>query len=78
MRPVTDRYKVLRTKLAYIIDATVSQSAHYTILQLTGSRQFVCSEMRYGISAVLRTIPYNLYAGFLTIVMVFFAIICRF
>ena len=45
MRPVTDRYKVSRAKLAYIIDATAAPVC---------SRQFVCSERcrDYGISVV--------------------------
>ena len=55
MRPVTDRYKVSRAKLAYINDADRCAGLHHCAdFQLGGSRQFVCSERcrDYGISAV--------------------------
>ena len=45
MRPVTDKYKVTRQKLAYIIDATVSTGMYsVTHLKLGGSSQYIAAK----------------------------------
>lgn len=74
MRPVTDRYKVSRAKLAYIIDAT---AAPVCIIAPVSSwaaavNSYVPEDAGIsGFQLFLNTIPYNLYA-ILTLVMVFF------
>ena len=64
MRPVTDKHKVSRSKLAYLIDAT---AAPVCIIAPISSWAAAVS----GISLFISTIPYNLYA-LLTIMMVIF------
>lgn len=65
MRPVTDKYKVSRAKLAYIIDATAAPVC--IIAPISSWAAAVGSSMPEGsnidgFSLFLRTIPYNLYA----------------
>jgi Na+/H+ antiporter NhaC len=80
MRPVTDRYKVSRAKLAYIIDAT---AAPVCIIAPVSSwaaavNSYVPEDAGItGFQLFLRTIPYNLYA-LLTLAMVLFVIIMNF
>ncbi len=68
MRPVTDRYKVSRAKLAYIIDST---AAPICIIAPISSWAAAVSGYTSGDGFVLflQTIPYNLYA-WLTLLMV--------
>lgn len=73
MRPVTDRHKVSRVKLAYIIDATAAPIC--IIAPISSWAAAVTSSVPAdaeinGFAVFLQTIPYNLYA-FLTIAMVF-------
>lgn len=73
MRPVTDRHKVSRVKLAYIIDATAAPIC--IIAPISSWAAAVTSSVPAdaqinGFAVFLQTIPYNLYA-FLTIIMVF-------
>ena len=73
MRPVTDRFKVSRAKLAYIIDATAAPV--YIIAPISSWAAAVNSYVPEdagisGFQLFLRTIPYNLYA-ILTLLMVF-------
>lgn len=74
MRPVTDRYKIARAKLAYLIDSTaapvciiapISSWAAAVGATLAGAKIF-----KSDILAFVSTIPYNLYA-LLTITMIF-------
>ena len=80
MRPVTDRYKVSRAKLAYIIDAT---AAPVCIIAPVSSwaaavNSYVPEDAGIsGFQLFLSTIPYNLYP-ILTLVMVFFIAITAF
>lgn len=80
MRPVTDRYKVSRAKLAYIIDAT---AAPVCIIAPVSSwaaavNSYVPDDAGIsGFQLFLNTIPFNLYA-ILTLVMVFFTAITAF
>ncbi|MEG1043681.1 MAG: Na+/H+ antiporter NhaC family protein [Oscillospiraceae bacterium] len=71
MNPVTDKYKISRVKLAYLIDSTaapiciiapISSWAASVIVYMEGTGM-------NGMTAFLQSIPYNLYAV-LTIVMV--------
>ena len=79
MRPVTDKFKVSRAKLAYIIDAT---AAPICIIAPVSSwaaavAGFVSEEEISGFGLFLRAIPYNFYA-ILTIVMMFALIFMKF
>lgn len=71
MRPITDRLRISREKLAYIIDATAAPVC--IIAPVSSWAVAVASEVSEtgGFHIFLSTIPYNLYA-LLTIVMVFF------
>ncbi len=71
MRPITDRLRISREKLAYIIDATAAPVC--IIAPVSSWAVAVASEVSEtdGFSIFLSTIPYNLYA-LLTIIMVFF------
>jgi len=71
MRPITDRLKISRAKLAYIIDATAAPVC--IIAPVSSWAVAVASEVseQNGFNLFLSTIPYNLYA-LLTIAMVFF------
>lgn len=76
MQPVTDKYRISRTKLAYLLDATAAPVCIIAPISSWGAS--VATYMQdatnqNGMSIFVRTIPYNLYA-ILTIVMVI--IIC--
>ena len=76
MRPVTDRQKVSRAKLAYLIDATAAPIC--IIAPVSSWAAAVTSSVPEGsdingFTMFLRTIPYNYYA-ILTIVMALFLI----
>ena len=73
MRPITDKHKVAREKLAYIIDSTAAPVC--IIAPISSWAVAVASEVggEGGLSAFMKTIPYNLYA-LLTLLMV--VIIC--
>lgn len=78
MRPVTDRYKVSRAKLAYIIDATAAPICIIAPISSWAAavNSYVPEDVGItGFQLFLRTIPYNLYA-ILTIFMVIY-ITCR-
>ncbi|MCR5746411.1 MAG: Na+/H+ antiporter NhaC family protein [Lachnospiraceae bacterium] len=70
MRPITDRFRISREKLAYIIDATAAPVC--IIAPVSSWAVAVASEVsdKNGFQVFLSTIPYNFYA-LLTIVMVF-------
>ena len=71
MRPIYDRQKISREKLAYIIDATAAPVC--IIAPVSSWAVAVASEVSAtdGFNVFLSTIPYNLYA-ILTLVMVLF------
>lgn len=74
MRPVTDKFKVSREKLAYIIDATAAP-----VCIIAPISSWAASVISYypentgmnGMEAFLRSVPMNLYA-MLTIIMVIY------
>ena len=80
MRPVTDRFKISRAKLAYIIDAT---AAPICIIAPVSSwaaavNSYVPADAGItGFQLFIRTIPYNLYA-ILTIIMVVYICVTGF
>lgn len=76
MRPVTDKYKVSRTKLAYIIDATAAPIC--IIAPISSWAAAVSGELEgNGLIAFIKTIPFNLYA-LLSIAMIIFLVISKF
>lgn len=80
MRPVTDRYKVSRAKLAYIIDATAAPVCIIAPISSWAAavNSYVPEDAGIsGFQLFLRTIPYNLYA-ILTLVMVLYMTITAF
>ena len=71
MRPVTDKHKVSRAKLAYLIDATAAPVCIIAPISSWAAAVSGTVEGVNGIQLFISTIPYNLYA-LLTIVMVVF------
>nr|WP_304096986.1 Na+/H+ antiporter NhaC family protein [Mitsuokella multacida] len=74
MRPVTDKLKVARTKLAYIIDATAAPIC--IIAPVSSWAAAVGSSLPEdstidGFSLFLQTIPFNLYAWLTILFMIF-------
>lgn len=79
MRPVTDRHKISRAKLAYVIDATAAPVC--IIAPISSWAAAVTSSVPEdsginGFSVFLQTIPFNLYA-LLTIVMMIILIVSK-
>ena len=79
MRPVTNRHKVSRAKLSYIIDATAAPVC--IIAPISSWAAAVTSSVPEdsginGFAVFLQTIPYNLYA-ILTLVMVLLVTVLR-
>ena len=70
MGPITDKHRISREKLAYLIDATAAPVC--IIAPVSSWAVAVASELDSagGFSAFLKTIPYNFYA-LLTLLMVF-------
>ena len=71
MRPITDKHKISREKLSYLLDATAAPIC--IIAPISSWAVAVASEVEDagGLGAFLQTIPFNLYA-LMTIAMVFF------
>ena len=74
MKPVTDKYKVSRAKLAYVIDSTAAPVCIIAPISswaaAVGSALLVADPTMEPLTAFIQTIPYNLYA-ILTLIMVF-------
>lgn len=71
MRPVTDKHKISRAKLAYIIDATAAPVCIIAPISSWAAAVSGTIEGVNGISLFVQTIPFNLYA-LLTIAMVIY------
>ena len=72
MKPVTDKYKVSREKLAYLIDATAAPICIIApISSWAAAVSGFVNEGENGIALFCRAIPFNFYA-FFTIVMTLF------
>ena len=72
MKPVTDKYKVSRAKLAYLIDATAAPICIIApISSWAAAVSGFVSEGENGIALFCRAIPFNFYA-FFTIAMTLF------
>lgn len=78
MRPVTDKYKVSRTKLAYLIDATAAPVCIIApISSWAAAVSGFVSEGENGIALFCKAIPFNYYALF-TIIMMFCLVFMNF
>jgi Na+/H+ antiporter NhaC len=71
MRPLTDKHRVSRAKLAYLIDATAAPICIIAPISSWAAAVSGTVEGVNGIALFIQTIPYNLYA-LLTIAMVLF------
>ncbi len=71
MRPVTDKYKISRSKLAYLIDSTAAPICIIAPISSWAAAVSGTVEGVNGIQLFISTIPYNLYA-LLTLIMVVF------
>ena len=74
MRPVTDKQRISRAKLAYIIDSTAAPVCIIAPISSWAAAVAGVVEGYNGLELFIRAIPYNFYA-ILTLVMVFY--ICR-
>ncbi|MCR4780641.1 MAG: Na+/H+ antiporter NhaC family protein [Ruminiclostridium sp.] len=71
MRPITDKHKISRAKLAYLIDATAAPICIIAPISSWAAAVAGTVDGVNGIQLFVDTIPYNLYA-LLTIIMVIF------
>ncbi|MCM1267214.1 MAG: Na+/H+ antiporter NhaC family protein [Bacteroidales bacterium] len=76
MRPVTDKFKVSRAKLAYLIDATAAPVCIIAPISSWAAAVTGFVEGEDGFSIFIRAIPYNFYA-ILTIVMMVGMVLMR-
>ncbi len=79
MRPVTDKFKVSRSKLSYLIDATAAPICIIAPISSWAAAVagFVSEDQIGGLELFVRAIPYNFYA-ILTIIMIFTIAIMKF
>ena len=77
MKPVTDKNKISREKLAYLIDATAAPVCIIAPISSWAAAVTGFVEGTNGLALFIRAIPYNLYA-FLTIAMMLVLSIGRF
>ena len=79
MRPVSDKFKLSRSKLAYIIDATAAPICIIAPISSWAAAVagFVSEEQIGGLELFIRAIPYNFYA-LLTIVMMVAIVLMKF
>ena len=77
MRPITDKHRIAREKLAYIIDSTAAPIC--ILAPISSWAVAVSSELGSvgGFQAFLQVIPYNFYA-WLTLIMVIFICVTNF
>lgn len=71
MRPVTDKHKISRSKLAYLIDATAAPVCIIAPISSWAAAVSGTVDGVNGIQLFISTIPYNLYA-LLTLIMVIY------
>lgn len=77
MRPVTDKHQVSRAKLSYIIDSTAAPVCIIAPISSWAAAvtSYVPEELEInGFTTFLKTIPYNYYALFTLIGVIFFAV----
>lgn len=77
MRPVTDRFKISRAKLAYIIDATAAPVCIIAPISSWAAAVSGVVDDTDGLSLFIKAIPYNFYA-LLTLLMVVVITVMKF
>ena len=77
MRPVTDKFKISRAKLAYIIDATAAPVCIIAPISSWAAAVTGIVDGYDGLDLFIRAIPYNFYA-LLTLVMIITITVLRF
>ncbi len=77
MRPVTDKHKISRSKLAYLIDATAAPVCIIAPVSSWAAAVSGFVEGEDGLTIFLKAIPYNYYA-LLTIIMMVTMVILKF
>ncbi len=77
MRPVTDKFKVSRAKLAYIIDSTAAPICILAPISSWAAAVTGVVDGEDGFTLFIKSIPYNFYA-ILTIIMVVGMIVMKF
>ena len=70
MRPVTDKHKISRAKLAYLIDATAAPVCIIAPVSSWAAAVAGFAEDGQGLNLFIRAIPYNFYALFTIVMMV--------
>ncbi len=76
MRPVTDKHRISRSKLAYLIDATAAPVCIIAPISSWAAAVSGYVEGENGIRLFVETIPYNYYA-LLTIAMMIFLVVYK-
>ncbi|MBP5727339.1 MAG: Na+/H+ antiporter NhaC family protein [Clostridia bacterium] len=76
MRPVTDKHKISRAKLAYLIDATAAPVCIIAPISSWAAAVAAFADDGVGLQLFINAIPYNFYA-ILTIVMMFGLVILK-
>lgn len=76
MRPVTDKHKVSRAKLAYLIDATAAPICIIAPISSWAAAVAAFAEEGQGLNLFIQAIPFNFYA-FLTIAMMIAMILMK-
>ena len=71
MRPITDKHKISRAKLAYLVDATAAPICMIAPISSWAAAVVGVVEGYDGFELFVRAIPYNLYS-LLTIAMIIF------
>ena len=79
MKPVTDKYKVSRAELAYLIDATAAPICIIApISSWAAAVSGFVSEGENGIALFCKAIPFNFYAFFTIAMTLFLAVISEY
>ncbi len=75
MRPVTDKYRISREKLAYIIDATAAPVCIIAPISSWAAAVSSVAPEGEGLSLFISSIPYNLYALLTLFTVIFMAVL---
>ena len=75
MRPVTDKHKISREKLSYLIDSTAAPVCIIAPISSWAAAVSSVAPEGEGLSLFIRSIPYNLYALLTLFAVIFMAVI---
>lgn len=74
MRPVTDKHKISRAKLSYLIDATAAPVCIIAPISSWAAAVTGFVEGEDGLALFIRAIPYNFYALLTILMMIILAV----